>query len=290
MLILKKNITGLFGKDGETWFKQLPSIIQELCNYWDLSNLQPIPNMTFNYVTKAIYKNIPVVLKISIDKKTVTNEELKTLKHFNTNDTIQVIDHHPKHHAMLLQQAIPGYSLKSLYPTQEDYVIDRYSNNVQKIHSKSPPKRHNYPHISDWLLTLDKTSSSKISSSLLKKAIKLKNHLLKTSKKEIVLHGDLHQDNILKHGDEWLIIDPKGIIGEAEFEIAAFDFIHQSELSSNVPMLFHQRIQNMAKKSSANMERLINWVFVRLVLQAAWMTESNDDPSPVIKLIEKIFL
>jgi len=38
----------------------------------------------------------------------------------------------------------------------------------------------------------------------------------------VVLHGDLHHFNILSSGDRWLAIDPKGIIGEPEFEPAAY--------------------------------------------------------------------
>lgn len=35
----------------------------------------------------------------------------------------------------------------------------------------------------------------------------------------LLLHGDLHQFNILAAGKEWLAIDPKGLIGERECEI-----------------------------------------------------------------------
>jgi streptomycin 6-kinase len=38
---------------------------------------------------------------------------------------------------------------------------------------------------------------------------------------EKFLHGGLHQDNILQRGNEWTIIDPKGVVGEIEFEAAA---------------------------------------------------------------------
>jgi len=38
-------------------------------------------------------------------------------------------------------------------------------------------------------------------------------HLAKISALPVLLHGDLHQDNILSHGDDWLVIDPKGVIG-----------------------------------------------------------------------------
>jgi streptomycin 6-kinase len=62
------------------------------------------------------------------------------------------------------------------------------------------------------LATLDK--EWKIPINILQKARTLKEHLLaKMSALPVLLHGDLHQDNILSQGDDWLVIDPKGVIG-----------------------------------------------------------------------------
>ena len=37
-----------------------------------------------------------------------------------------------------------------------------------------------------------------------------------------LLHGDLHHYNILRDGDRgWVAIDPKGVVGEVEYEIGA---------------------------------------------------------------------
>ncbi len=44
----------------------------------------------------------------------------------------------------------------------------------------------------------------------------LRDDLLKSTTKEVLLHGDLHHDNILKNGDSWLVIDPKEFIGDLE--------------------------------------------------------------------------
>ncbi|MCC7103260.1 MAG: hypothetical protein IT206_09305 [Fimbriimonadaceae bacterium] len=46
-------------------------------------------------------------------------------------------------------------------------------------------------------------------------------HLLATMKPR-PLHGDLHHFNLLRSGDEWLAIDPKGMLGDPAWECAAF--------------------------------------------------------------------
>lgn len=51
--------------------------------------------------------------------------------------------------------------------------------------------------------------------------------------KEVVLYGDLHHDNILQNNDTWVVIDPKEVVSEPEFEMAAFDFISSDEIKNN---------------------------------------------------------
>ena len=106
--------------------------------------------------------------------------------------------------------------------------------------------------------------------------------------KEILLHGDLHQDNLLKNGNTWLTIDPKGIIGELAFEVAAFDFIHASDLGDNlvIKKLFDYRVNRIAEKINLNSQRIKDWVFVRLILSAVWLVEDKGNPGWAIKLAE----
>ncbi|HHF7375822.1 aminoglycoside phosphotransferase family protein [Legionella bozemanae] len=283
---LKQNITNIYGAKGEHWLANLPVTIATLTDYWNLSEVIPVLNMTFNYVAKAILDGEqPVVLKISYDKKSIENEK-QALMNLNSQGSIKLIDYNSKYNALLVQQAIPGITLKSLYPAQIDYVMDCYVQTMQKLHNKHLPKKQNDYHIADWLKALDTPTSKQIPAFILNRAIDLRNKLLSSLKSLVFLHGDLHHDNILKHGNAWLAIDPKGVVGEAEFEIAAFDFMYITELATtvNVKKIFAHRIDLLAQKSNLDAQRIKDWVFVRLVLMAAWLIEDNDDPSWAIKL------
>lgn len=53
-------------------------------------------------------------------------------------------------------------------------------------------------------------------------ALKASKELLVSSGEQVLLHGDLHHYNILSSArNSWLAIDPKGGIGEREYEICA---------------------------------------------------------------------
>ncbi len=290
MNTLKQNVLSIFGEKGKLWIASLPHIIDELANHWKLSHITPVDNMTFNYVAKSVTNtNVPVVLKISCDDKSLS-DEIQALKYFDGSGSIQLIAHNEEYHALLLQQAVPGITLKSLYPSQIEYVMDRYIDIMKKLHDKHLSNKDNYRHISDWLLAIDSLKDHSCPSHLVKKAIALKSELLASISTEIFLHGDLHHDNILKEGDHWLAIDPKGIVGEPEFEIAAFDFMYINELANknNVKNIFEARIDLLAQKTNLNPQRIKSWVFVRLILMAAWHVEDKGDPSWAIKLAELI--
>lgn len=290
MDLLKRNIINLYGKKGRDWINNLPIIIAELSRYWELSHIMPVDNMTFNYVVKAITTtNQPVVLKISCDEKSIS-DEIQALNYFDGNGSVRLIAHYPAYHALLLQQAIPGITLKSLYPSQIEYVMDAYIDTMRKLHNKQLVNKNSYRHISNWLSVIDSLSEDVCPLHLIRKAITLKNELLASMKSEIFLHGDLHHDNILKDGDQWLAIDPKGIIGEPAFEIAAFDFMYVNELANkmDVKNIFEARVCQLANKAKLDAQRIKKWIFVRLMLMAAWYIEDNGDPTWAITLANAV--
>lgn len=283
---LKANVINIFGDSGKAWLDNLAPITSELARYWALKHISPIDNMTFNYVAKAITdQNQPVVLKICCDKEIYKGEK-SALEYFNGYACIKLLGSHEGCNALLLQQAIPGLTLESLYTSQEKAVMDCYTSTMLKLHNKGLAPHHNFPHIREWLTAIDYLRSDQLPHNILQNAKYLKENLLSSIRSEIILHGDLHLDNILKDGDGWLCIDPKGVIGEQEFEIAAFNFIRNIELENkaNIKELFDRRINYLARKSKLSAERIKHWVFVRLILMAAWQIEGNSDPGWAINL------
>ncbi len=290
MKTFTQNIIGTFAEAGKIWLNRLPSIIDILAAQWNLTSIKPVQNMTYNYVAKATANsNQNVVLKIGCDKQTIIDEK-NALQHFNGQGSILCLDFNQEHNAMLLQQAIPGITLKRLYPAEADVVIDAYATTMQILHQNPLLPTHPFKQVSDWLTAIDNLTAEQLPLLLLNKAILLKTELLNSSQKQILLHGDLHLDNILEDNHSWLTIDPKGIIGEPEFEAAAFDFIHPSELkiTKDIPALFAMRTEQLAQSAKLDEQRIRDWVFVRLILSAAWSIEDSGDPNQALMLAKKI--
>lgn len=287
---LKENIQNIDKEKEKKWLNDLPNMIELLCAHWQLTQITPVDNMSYHFVAKAkTQTNEDAVLKIGFDKKSVTSEK-EALLYFNGHGMVRLLDYHAQYHAMLLQQAIPGYSLRSIYPKDFDIVVSAYCDVMKILHNRPEVSHPNFPHISDWLIALDNVDKWLLPPQLVDQAITLKNSLLSSSKNETLLHGDLHLDNILRQNDGWIVIDPKGVIGEAEFEAAAFDFIHPIEMNNiEVKSLFLQRATLLSLKSQLDLKRLTDWVFVRLVLSAVWAIEDDSDPSWALKMVKLLY-
>ncbi len=172
---------------------------------------------------------ISIILKLGLDSEA---REAFVLRHFADCGAMQILSE-DKNSMLLLERVIPGTSVESYFPDKEQESIEITCEVIKKLHQANIPTTHNFPHIKDWLASLDKDWN--IQNNYLQKARKLRDELLQTSKPDVLLHGDLHHDNILQNGEDWLVIDPKGVIGEPSYEVAAFN----SQPDARITELYH---------------------------------------------------
>jgi streptomycin 6-kinase len=286
----KTKVISTWGKKGEIWLNQLPSIIEKVAQHWQLDNINVVHNLSYNYLALAVQKNkIPVAIKISCDEQLILNE-YQALKHFNGQGAIKVFDIDKTYSALLLEQAIPGHLLKTHNSYDIKNTINLYAQVVKELAS-SQLIIHEYSHVSKWCDVIDQIKHNHIESHFLKLAKQLKSFLLDSSEKEYLCHGDLHLENILQHGKKWLAIDPKGIIGEMTFEAAAFDLISSDEMQNtqSIAQKIIVRVKQISEALNLTYERLLAWIFLRVIISAQWFIEDNGDPSKMLKLADHIY-
>jgi streptomycin 6-kinase len=95
-----------------------------------------------------------------------------------------------------------------------------------------------------------------------------------------LLHGDLHHSNILLDSTRgWLAIDPKGVVGETEYELGAVlrNPIERPEVFLSRSTV-EKRLSQFANKLRVDIDRAVGWAFAQAVLSALW---SIEDGSPV---------
>lgn len=239
-----------------------------------LSNLKPVQKLSYNYVLSGLQGSQPVILKLGFDAAELKREAL-ALKAFAGFGVIKVLMENDG--VLLLERAVTGVSLKSYFPEKDNDAIHITSECLKRLHQAPIAGDHHFPHVKDWLVALDNDMG--IPTDYLHKARRLRDELIATSATPVLLHGDLHHDNILKNGHDWIVIDPKGAIGEPAYEVAAYirNPIPELLAHKDVSGIIDYRITQFSIILKLSKQRIIDWCYVQAILAWVWALEDNGD-------------
>jgi streptomycin 6-kinase len=117
--------------------------------------------------------------------------------------------------------------------------------------------------------------------SLVERAQEMYRSLCMTQRQVRLLHGDLHHYNVLfdaKRG--WLATDPKGVVGEVEYEIGASlrNPVEDPGLFASASIVA-RRLQVYSARLQLDLDRALQWAFSQAVLAAIWSIEDGFDES-----------
>ncbi|HTK85333.1 MAG TPA: aminoglycoside phosphotransferase family protein, partial [Patescibacteria group bacterium] len=105
--------------------------------------------------------------------------------------------------------------------------------------------------------------------------------LLATAKRAVVLHGDIHHENIKMSSRGWLALDPKGLAGDPDYDAAntLFNPVGIPDLVEDEARL--RRIAGiLAKGMATDPNRIITYAFVHSCLSYCWDMEDGKIPDP----------
>jgi streptomycin 6-kinase len=179
---------------------------------------------------------------------------------------------------MLLEHVRPGTKLVELLPEGDDEATLIAAGVMQRLWRPPPERGHRLIPLRRWFRELlDHRQShdgpGRFPTSLLDRGVDTAEDLLATQDL-VVLHGDLHHFNILRSEREpWLAIDPKGLVGDRCFELAA---LVRNPVPNPPPLaVARRRIAFLSEALDLDRERVNAWCFAEAMLNAAW---SHDVP------------
>ena len=93
--------------------------------------LHPLPYLSYNYVFSGTRNNNPVILKLGFDIASLA-QEAKALTTLN-GPRVQVFEIDHSCNALLLEQVLPGTSLRTYFPTQDRKAIEITCNLIKSF-------------------------------------------------------------------------------------------------------------------------------------------------------------
>jgi len=286
MQYLEKNIISLYGASGKQWLKDLPRFLKQREKELHIKIHRPFDSLTYNYVAPVTLVDASKAYQEAVFKCGVPNVELNSeveaLKYFAGNGCIKLLKCNTRDGWLLLERLVPGEKLLSI---KDDDLATKIAAQVMlKLWRTVDKKVTTLPTVAKWLQAFDRLyqqfngETGPFPKNLVDRAVKLAKELLQSSGEQILLHGDLQHYNILSAThDSWLAIDPKGVIGEREFEIGALMKNPAPLLSatSNLKDLFLRRIDIVVAITNLDRQRVIAWSFIMAMLSAGWFFEGS---------------
>lgn len=279
------------GDEGKKWLNRIPDIIRNAERLWSIK-VNPPFNLNYNYVAPAIRKNgAQVVLKIGFPEDREFQTEIDALSVFNGDGITKLFETDQKQATILIEKIIPGKPLSTIENDEEATRI--LASIILKLRKPLPPN-HKFITVREWMKELKEyiqknNRRGPLPWNLIEKANKTFEELLSTSKPEVLLHGDLHHDNVLSSSrDKWLAIDPKGIAAEPEYETAAMirNPFEKMKNTKNLSEILQKRIMILAEELGFDPIRIHQWCFAQSVLSAVWNETSTKGPQHAIVIAE----
>ena len=181
--------------------------------------------------------------------------------------------------AVLLEQLRPGDSLASLTLEGND---DQATGMLAQIIGKMAPAElpGAVPTIEDWgrgFETYTVSGDHRIPASLVEAARQVHARLCASQGRPRLLHGDLHHYNVIRDAKRgWVAIDPKGALGEPEYEVgAAFRNPFERLELFTAPAVILRRADRFARDLDMDVQRILGWAFAQAVLAAVWAVEDG---------------
>jgi streptomycin 6-kinase len=182
--------------------------------------------------------------------------------------------------AVLLERCSPGTPLSSLVDLGKDEAAtDILCDLIAQIH-RSPVALDGWPRLEEWgkaFARIRLHRHSDLTPALIDRAETAFYELCASHESPRLLHGDIHHENILQHGGDWRVIDPKGVVGDRAYEVvtALHNPIGHENLYAD-PQVMMRRTETFAKRLDLNIARILRWTFAQSMLSAAWHLEDGD--------------
>ncbi len=301
---LARNVVGAWGEAGRRWLAGLPGILAGVARDWELTVGAPF-ELSYHYVVAVTCGDgTPAVLKLGVPTGGSLAREAPALAAFGGHGVARLLRADLGRGALLLERITPGWRLRDLVPVTDAEATSAAMSVMRELHVPAPDgcplpgavlaegvlpagvrpaevlAEGVLPEAAAQAAAFDRYSAvhgqaGPLPLDLVVRAGGLMRELCGSAARRVVLHGDLHHDNILRGTREpWLAIDPHGIVGDPGYEIGAL--LYNPDPDDRDPALtalVPARVEQLAGELAMPVDRVVAWGFVKAVLSDVWSAE-----------------
>jgi streptomycin 6-kinase len=276
-----RRMVDVYGAEGAAWIERLPAIVAECEQRWLLQACPSFEPLSYNYVAPVVLADgAAAVLKVGFPGPELLLE-IEALRIFDGDGYVRLIESDAGLGAMLLERLTPGTPLSSV---EDDVRATAIAAGVMRDHRNPIPPGSHFPTVADWTKGIARLrlrfegGTGPLPPRLVEQAERLFVEFIPSSAEPVLLHGDLHHDNILMaERRPWLAIDPKGLVGEPAYEMGALLRNPRPLIASeqHLDRLMARRVAQLSDELGFDRQRVTGWGIAQAVLSACWSVEDH---------------
>jgi streptomycin 6-kinase len=263
-----------FGEDAEAWIVGLPALIDELAARWSLE-LGEARATDEAYEVDATRHGERLGLELAFPDGW-WEETTRALEAWGGDGALRLVESDP-HGARLLERADPA-------PASEEPAALRDACGVARRLWIPPPDAITTvaAEVRAWASDLTERharAGSPFERELVRSAGSLFSTLGPTQGDRVLLHGDLHLTSLALADERRVLLNPRPLVGEREFDAASLLRDTPMQLLNDVNegrVRVRERFDLLIGELGCNPNRLRDWAFATAVDQGIWCAENGD--------------
>jgi streptomycin 6-kinase len=240
------------------WLERVPELVKECVEEWGLRLGVPYVAGAAGYTVPAdLPDGTPAVLKLIYPHREAEHEA-EALRVWDGDGAVRLFAYDEARWAMLIERCDPGTLLAKSEPAAAlgvliDLLPRLWKQAGDPIHTLADEAAWWIDYLPDeW-----ERSGRAVERTLVDAAIDALRGLADSQREQVLLHQDLHGDNVLAAQREpWLVIDPKPLVGEREFSVAP---ILRDWMLGHTRREVVQRLDRLTSELGLDRERARGW-------------------------------
>ena len=288
-----RNVTVSF-PTGAEWLERLPGLLDEAARRWHLAPGEPFL-LSYNYVcSAALNDGTEAVLKIGVPNPELTSE-INALRIYDGQGACRLLDADSEAGMLLLERLRPGSMLAEL--TDDDQATEIAAEVMKTIHRPAPAQA-GFLSLRGWFDGLKKLrplfggGTGPFPEKTFAAVERLVPALFAEERPHVLLHGDFHHFNILSSRRGWLIIDPKGVTGPAEYEAGPFLTNPCTFMPDEAEAIrrTQRRIAILSERLGFDRQLVRDWAICHSVLSSFWDLAADGSGGEAARVWAEIFV
>jgi streptomycin 6-kinase len=269
------NARQYFRDAADRWASEFPRLLSDCVDRWDLSLEAISPHMSFNFIVFALDSSARrVVLKMGVPHPE-QRTEMEALRHYAGRGCVECLGAAPELGALLMNRVVPGTMLLEMGDDESQAAI---AAKAMSALTTPVPQRHALPAFGEQLRgaiadvrAIHGNGAGPLPERLFALVGQVWNEIEKAKPADVLLHGDLHHENLLYDNDRgWVAIDPKGVIGAPILQVGRFMWNRLPDDEAAMKQTVQRRSEILAAEINCGAKAVLEGALVDSMLSTCW--------------------